>query len=268
MTSVAPYVVRAFNTATASENKIHSDDVATEYGFAGGLVPGVDVYAYLTHAPAAAWGLDWLRGGSMAARFAHPVYDGDEVSITSSGDERSMTVELHDSKGQRCAAGAAALPGGPEAAGGDRWADIEAVLLPEVRPPASPADLAKGTVLGPFSAGFHAAQAGAYLDDVRETLGLYRAEGVAHPGWLLRFSNWVLTANVTLGAWIHVGSDVRFLDLVRDGERVEARARVTDEYERSGHRFVVLDVGVTADERPVQRVVHTAIYQPRRGPKG
>ena len=42
---------------------------------------------------------------------------------------------------------------------------------------------------------------------------------------------------------------------------------LVDEYERSGHRFVVLDVAITADGRPVQRVRHTAIYEPRRGPK-
>ena len=37
---------------------------AQRFGFRGGLVPGVDVYAYLTHPPAAAWGRVWLEGGS------------------------------------------------------------------------------------------------------------------------------------------------------------------------------------------------------------
>ena len=37
-----------------------------------------------------------------------------------------------------------------------------------------------------------------------------------------------------------------------------------DEFERKGHRFVTLDVAITADERPVQRVTHTAIHTPRR----
>ena len=30
----------AYNHATESENKIHSDEVARRYGFRGGLVPG------------------------------------------------------------------------------------------------------------------------------------------------------------------------------------------------------------------------------------
>ena len=50
---IALYRVEAFNTAKASENKIHDDAVAHRFGFAGGLVPGVDVYAYMTHLPVA-----------------------------------------------------------------------------------------------------------------------------------------------------------------------------------------------------------------------
>jgi len=50
----------AFNTALDSENKIHDDDVARRFGFSGGLVPGVDVYAYLTWGPVSTWGRSCL----------------------------------------------------------------------------------------------------------------------------------------------------------------------------------------------------------------
>ena len=43
-----PYRVVAFNTAHDSENKIHDDATARRFGFGGGLVPGVDVYGYMT----------------------------------------------------------------------------------------------------------------------------------------------------------------------------------------------------------------------------
>ena len=72
----------AFNTATASENKIHDDAVASRFGFTGGLVPGVDVFAYLAHMPMAKWGKDWLTSGQMRARFVKPVYDGDTAEVT------------------------------------------------------------------------------------------------------------------------------------------------------------------------------------------
>ena len=106
-----------------------------------------------------------------------------------------------------------------------------------------------------------------YLDGIGETLPVYRADGVAHPGWLLRRANRILAANVTLGPWIHVGSDVRLFDRVHDGERVHTDARVVRVWERRGHKFVTLDVVITAGEPAAERVVmqaeHTAIYEPR-----
>ncbi len=76
--------ITAFNTATASENKIHDDATATKFGFSGGLVPGVDDFAYMAHAPVKLWGRDWLSRGAMRARFLKPVYDGDEATLTAS----------------------------------------------------------------------------------------------------------------------------------------------------------------------------------------
>jgi hypothetical protein len=35
------------------------------YGFSSGLVPGVDVLAYLAHGGVEAWGAEWLGGGRM-----------------------------------------------------------------------------------------------------------------------------------------------------------------------------------------------------------
>ena len=255
------YELRANNTAVASENKMHDDAVARTYGFAGGLVPGVDVYAYMTHVAAERWGLPWLERGTMSGRFLQPVYDGDPVTVAM-GDDGS--IELRDSRGELCASGSAALPDEPAP-----------VPPPEAvppanrrpsrrdRPPASPETLAVGTVLGTLEFGFHAEKAGDYLADVGETLPLYRDAGVAHPGWLLRTANLVLVEHVVLGPWIHVSSAVTHHGLVRDGAHLETRARVTDLFERKGHRFVALDVLIVADGAAVMRVDHTAIYQPR-----
>ncbi len=257
------YEVDALNTATASTNKIHDDDVARSYGFRGGLVPGVDVYAYLTGAPTARWGRGWLGGGTITARFAKPVYDGDRVtiSVTEAGDR--LDLDLTDPGGEVCASGRAGLG----ATIADRAAPPSAPLPdPDQRPPASAESLRPGTVLGCLHEVFDAAAHAAYLADVRCAQTLYLDDRLAHPGWLLRFANSILVRNVELGPWIHVGSDVALLGLVADGDALDVRAVVLDEYERKGHRFVVLDVAVTSDERPIQRVTHTAIHTPRRSP--
>jgi len=257
----------AHNTATESYNKIHDDSVARRLGFTGGLVPGVDVYAYLTHPPAVAWGLAWLERGTMRARFDRPVYDGDRVRIVA-GELREdaaglhADLELRNSRDERCASATATLPSAPsEPPNPTQWADVAQVAE---RPPASPESLAIGTAFGLAPHGFHADRASVYLDDVRETAELYRQEGVAHPGWLLRDANYVLSGNVRLGPWIHVESATQHFRLVRDGQTVHTRASVSNEWEHKGHRFVTLDVGVLADGEVAARVAHTAIYAPRQ----
>lgn len=67
------YRVEAYNTAKRSENKMHDDTVARRFGFSGGLVPGVDVFAYMMHVPVARWGCDFIARGLVEARFIKPV---------------------------------------------------------------------------------------------------------------------------------------------------------------------------------------------------
>ena len=195
------YSVVAFNTATASTNKIHDDEVAQQLGFRGGLVPGVDVYAYLCHPPAARWGREWLEHGTMRARFHVPVYDGHEAHISSPDGER---LELHDEEGGLCADGAAALgePGAPRRTSTTGPTCRRRSRRRWRRPQA----LAPGTALGLGAHRFVAGEAGEYLAAVRETLPLYPDRRVAHPGWILRDANYVLSRNVVLGPWIHVES--------------------------------------------------------------
>jgi len=261
-----PYEVVAFNTATQSDNKIHDDEVARKFGFTGGLVPGVDVYAYLTHLPAETWGLDWLTSGTMRGRFHSPVFDGETVTVSVvehsevDGGPR-VKLELRNKAGDLCAEGEASMPGALDAPSASLWPDVPVAKAP---PPASPLSLPVGTAFGLPAHGFHAGKAGEYLDDVRETLSLYADEGIAHPGWLLRDANYVLSANVRLGPWIHVESVTRHHALVHDGQVVQTRALVTREWEHKGHRFVDLDVAVLADDAVAHRITHTAIYAPRQ----
>src|SRR5467141_3134726 len=107
--ALSPYQVEAFNTATASENKIHDDAVARRFGFGGGLVPGVDVYGYMTHLPVTRWGRAWLERGTAECRFFKPVYDGDIASVTAREVDGVLDISV-ESRGEVCATGRAALP--------------------------------------------------------------------------------------------------------------------------------------------------------------
>lgn len=66
---------QAFNQVPDSDNRIHSDELAREYGFTGALVPGVTISCYLAQPAVQAWGLHWLEHGAVHATIKSPVYD-------------------------------------------------------------------------------------------------------------------------------------------------------------------------------------------------
>lgn len=257
----APYEVIAFNSARESENKIHDDSVAQRFGFTGGLVPGVDVYAYMAHQPVARWGRAWLERGTAECRFASPVYDGARATVTAEAVEECIDLAV-TSGDKSCASGQACLPAlaGPP----PEMAAYHAALPPAARPPASAESLAEGVWLGMNPLHVTAAVARAYLDDLRETDPIYAREGLLHPGMILRTCNWALTHSVVLGPWIHVGSKVRHLAAGLVGETLGVRARVAAHYTHKGHRFVELDALVVASSRPLAHIRHTAIWRPRQ----
>ena len=76
---------------------------------------------------------------------------------------------------------------------------------------------------------------------------IYAREGLGHPGLLQRVMNKVLVDNAILGPWIHVGSRMQLLSAGASGDELTARAKVTGNYEKKGHRFVELDALVVAN---------------------
>jgi acyl dehydratase len=262
-TALAPYRVTARNTAIASENKIHDDAVARRFGFAGGLVPGVEVYAYMTHVPVERWGRVWLEHGSAECRFIKPVYDGQLAVVTGKVAGGGLDVAVESAAGL-CATGHVDSAAGSAPPNTEGFAPA---FPPATRPTADERTLAPGRRLGIAPFRVTAEFSARYLADVGETHPLYAGEGLCHPGILLRLCNWALTQNVVLGPWIHAGSKVRNFAAARVGDELSVRAVVTANYERKGHQMVDLDALLLADARTlVARIEHTAIWRPRQSP--
>jgi acyl dehydratase len=258
---LGPYRVEAYNASKESENKIHEDAVARQFGFRGGLVPGVDVYAYMTHLPVLRWGRAWLDRGTAECRLLKPVYDGDTAIVTATESPAGLELRI-ESHGEICVTGSAALPSEPVAPPGDFR---EGPMPPVERPPANEQTLATGTrlVINPFRVTDEYAEE--YLQTVRETEPLYARDRLVHPGTILHIGNWALRHNVRLGPWMHVASTVQHFSAARIGDELTARAVVTANYERKGHRFVELDMLVYAGQQTlVARIGHIAIYRPRQ----
>ena len=257
------YDVLAYNISHNSENKIHDDAVAKKFGFTGGLVPGVDVYAYMMHAAVGRWGRAFLEHGAAECRFMKPVYDGDIAEISGDDSPDRTAIEVH-SKGLHCATGWASLPDAIAPPALDSFANTTPAAM-DARPPASPETAPIGAAFSPNPLAVTPQWSADYLRDIRERESLYTSDNLVHPGIILRMCNWSLSHNVLLGPWIHVGSKIHNHSAAFVGETLTARARVTNNYDHKGHLFVDLDVLVLADgTRPVAHVAHTAIYRPRQ----
>jgi hypothetical protein len=261
MTSrLEPYRVSAYNTSKQSENKIHDDAVARRFGFSGGLVPGVDVLAYMLHLPVAKWGRDFLEHGLIEARFLKPVYDGEIADVTAGESDGALSIEV-ESRSELCATGTASLPPSAPSFSLNDFTEVAAVAE---RKPVNENSYQVGQWLGSLPRDWAGDEAAKYLRDIRERNEIYAREGLGHPGLLQRVMNKVLVDNAMLGPWIHVGSRMQLLSAGKSGDELTARARVTGNYEKKGHRFVELDGLVLANgTTPLAHCRHIAIYQPR-----
>jgi len=182
--------VVARNFATHSENRIHSDEAAREYGLRGGLVPGITVYGYLASE-------DLLRRGPVRIRFIKPVFDGDLLSIQEDAD---CITAFRD--GEACAV---LTVGGPQ---------LELPTIPErplplreQRPKPGPETLRAGWALGTLHGNLESEAA---ADNI--------------PAALLSLANRCLMDNFRLDPWMHVGSEISHRSAIQWGDPSPALA--------------------------------------------
>jgi acyl dehydratase len=261
------YRITARNTSKQSENLIHDDATARRYGFGGGLVPGVTVYAYLTSPLVAEFGTAWLDRGTATVRFVKPIFEGDEVAISGSVTERSATgttisLVARGGRGDECAVMSAVIPAGlPTPVNIAAYRELP---LPAERAVASREHFLATPDLGTPVTSYDAVRAAEYLAKVDDPLGIYRGpDARVHPAVYLEQSNRALSGNVRMGPWIHAASAIRHLGPAHVGDTLRTLGRVRSLYEKKGREFVELDLVLVSGERPrpVAHVLHTAIYR-------
>lgn len=261
--------VVAHNFAEDSDNKIHSDDVAGEYGFKGGLVPGVGVYAYMTQPVVEALGHDWLVRGDMTAKFIKPVYHGEKVVVkarVAGVDPVRLTLMAENAAGELCAIG--------EASYTDRKPGMDITRYTLAPPPdrakrlaASLKVLKKNRPLGAVVLRFNQPDwTTDFLRDVVENHPVYsRPEVTWHPAVLPALANRVLVENIDLGPWIHTDSDVDHHALPARDEEVVIRSRIIHAYEKRGHEIITIEALFTGHgDRMLALMTHTAIVKPAK----
>lgn len=272
MKELPVYRVRAKNTAVDSDNKIHDDTVAAKFGFRGGLVPGVIVYAYMTAPLVERFAFEWLERGSMQVKFHQPFYEGETVFVHAEVDDDSeptkIIVKAEREDGSVCATGMATVSDDSRWLGEAAIADFPEQALPEfsARPEALRENFVEGAWLGSITEKLDLQIAGKeYLRSIDECLPIYQgANALAHPGYLLGRANEIFVRNFKLNPWIHVGSDLINYSAARDGEELSVRGRIREVFQRKGHELVSMDLLFVANgTRLVQQVRHAAIYKLR-----
>jgi hypothetical protein len=263
-----PWSGIALNQAAESDNKIHSDEVAKKYGFGGGLVPGITVFAYLVHPAIEVWGLDWLERGASDVVLRKPLYDGGAFHVEVEPDGSSAyRGRVLDADGQICADGRVSVPDFP-ARPVKRRGDPPAPTLNE-RPEATRETFERLREQGMGSARVEwhmGADDSRYTRDLEDMPLLVRPDqaGFANPGFALGLANGVLDANARLDAWIHAQSEIRNYAAIPLGATLIVEGEIADLFERGGHQFVDLDVAAFLEPDTLALSVrHRAIYRLR-----
>jgi len=256
---MALYQPTAINHSHASENRIHSDDVARAYGFTGALVPGVAVFGYMTHPLTSALGLDWLGHSRVALRLLKPAYHGDRLSIplTQTGD-RTYRVECYNPTNVLLATVDVELPLAlPDV---DARARTDGV---STKPPRVEIRWDRIDVDVPFAAAHWtptAEENARYTREVSDDLPPYR-DGIVHPHLIQHWCNQMLVRRFILPAWIHVGTEMTFRRVLKVGDAIEVRAIPIEKWERKGHEFIKLYQVFLVDGVAAVEAFHTAIFK-------
>lgn len=259
----------ALNTAPDSENEIHGDEIARQYGFEGGLVPGVTISAYLIQPAVEVWGMDWLEHGHAHVRVGSPLYDGEQFTVDVENTSAvSYTAELFRPDGTVSAMAEVSLPTNgltPPVRRGDQLApkgQVGAKATPERF-----RELQKNGCLAYRYRWGANHRMNAYVVDESTMPDLLRMDGggYANMSFLLGISNWVFAGNAHMNPWVHLETTSQNFRSVPKDTVIIAEMSVADFFEKKGHEFADVDVNLfdEANDDALCSIRLRAIYKLR-----
>lgn len=258
----------AFNTAPDSENRIHGDELAKEYGFEGGLVPGVTISAYLAHPVIEVWGKDWLERGFANCRITSPLYDNERFQVfLDSVDDHHMNTTLIRSNGVASANAETSitkdLPKAPSLRK-DKIVEID------FEAPVATKEVwlkLKEEGCRAFKFYWGGKDPLTYLRDINSLPDLLQPHkgGFSNLCFLLGCSNWVLAGNTYMNPWVHLQTISQNFRPVPHGTSLLTEMDINKVYEKKGHEFVDVNVNLfdEKDEVCVMSINLIAIYKLR-----
>ena len=246
-------------------NIIHSTEGAKMFGFEAPLVGGVTVYSWAVPALIDVLGEDWLDSGWCHVRFRRPVFPGDVLTTRAErGADGSVDWSMTKPDGEAALAGSAGSGLAPwfgELAAPSRLEPVPAADPPT---PLTPEILPIGGDMPPQSISTSAAEAAEYADEFAgDPHPRWRGDGARmHPGWIAGRGVRLLRHTYTYPAGIHAASQIQHLKPLEAGRPITAAGRIADGFERKGHQYLLLDLGLYGENGDeLVRLRHRTIYQ-------
>ena len=242
---------KAFNTAPNSENQIHGEDMAKEFGFKGGLVPGVTVSAYLLHPIIEKWGLDWLEKGWAKCKITSPLYDKENFSVHLNEISENKILSNLKNSNQVVTANAEAslledIPDAPKIRN-------DKIAIKNFQGPRASKNvwmkLKKDGCMA-FEYFWGGKDPLIYLRDQNNLPDLLNPskKGLSNLSFLLGCSNWALASSAYMNPWIHLQTTSQNYQALSFNSSVIAEIQVNEVFEKKGHEFVDVDVNLFKQE--------------------
>ncbi len=257
----------AVNQAEDSANEIHSDRVAQQFGFRGGLVPGVTISAYLIQPAVTAWGLDFLQRGAAHVRVVSPLYDGEAFDVKILEDDpTSYRAEIT----QADSVSATAEISLPELAARAPERRFDPVGDKNYKAPVASREVyeqLKANGCQAFRYRWRHKNNTPYVDDLNLIPELLRPDGggYANMNFLLGCTNWVLSANAHMNPWMHLETRSQNYREVSYDTDLITEVSIEGLFEKKGHEFVDAQVNLfdEANDECVCAIEFRAIYKIR-----
>lgn len=262
----------AYNQVPHSDNRIHSDELAREYGFSGALVPGVTVSAYLIQPAIEKWGLEWLDYGYAHVVVTSPLYDEAVFDVQTEWDGERYSAQLQ-SNGNTNAHASVGLQLTSECKSPARRGDL--IMLDDYLGPPATRELMErlqreGCMAKNFlwsadheMAGYFRCQSD--MPPLLRTDGETGSAGYANMSFLLGCANRHFAAIASMSPWVHLETRSRNYEAVPLGTHLISEMRIIDLFTKKGHEFADCEFNLfRADNgRCVCSIEQRAIYRLR-----
>lgn len=267
--AVAERLVRAYITGTEREDQpenIHTDRVAREMGYRGGLVYGTQVYGWAIPLIVDALGEEWARDGWADFHVRRPVYGGDLLRIRlECGAAGEWSLVAHGEDDRPRIEGKVGRGIGAWVASHHRSIQTGPVAAPDPRPGIALETAPVGQDLPVLSAPAQDRLSRMFQEATEHDAAPFTVGGrhCQSPAALTGRMTWYVHAIWDYaGPALHARSQIQYLAVAGIDEPLTVAGHLAAAYDRNGHHYAETDGIIRgADGRELALTRHASIFR-------